>query len=133
MLAGTVGLQSLSAFGAMTALTERTIAVDDAARGARDAFGAGDQILQRVLAMTDFVEPRKVETEFSRAAARLAADLERLKAAAASEAMETLARKTGAAAAEWRADAEILLGIRNAAAIPTSERLGRHSVTLRRH
>lgn len=131
-LAGLIGMRSLSAFSELSALSERTIEADEASRAARDGFEKGEQLLARVLAMTDLIDPKTVETGFKASAERLASELSGLKAAARSERMGALSQEAGVAAARWQADAEILLGIRTAEEIPTTELLGRHSLTLRK-
>lgn len=113
-LAGLIGLRSLSAFSELSALSERTIEADEASRAARDGFEKGEQLLARVLAMTDLIDPKAVESGFKATAARLASELSRLRSVARTERMGALANEAGAAAARWQADAEILLGIRAA-------------------
>ena len=130
-LAGAVGLRSLSAFSQLAGLAEQTIEADTVSREARDRFERGEALLARILAMTDLIDPGKVESDFKATAAELATNLDRLAAAALSARMSEKSRAAAAEAARWQADAEILLGIRRAREIPTMEMMGRHSVRLR--
>ncbi|WP_375465474.1 methyl-accepting chemotaxis protein [uncultured Methylobacterium sp.] len=130
-LAGLTAWRSVSAFTRIAALSERTIDANAASRGARDRFAAGEQVLARVLAMTDLTDPRAVATEFAAIVGGVEGDLARLKGAALSERMAALTGRAQAEAALWRADAEILLGLRRAQEIPTTELMARHALHLR--
>ncbi|MEA1830652.1 HAMP domain-containing methyl-accepting chemotaxis protein [Methylobacterium durans] len=131
-LSGLIGVQSLSAISELTALSRKTAEAGDSNREAREAFEKGEQILARVLAMTDFHDTRGVEADFRNATGKLAAGLDRLRVATLSERMSGLAAEAKNAADRWQTDAEILLGIRRAKAIPTLEAMSRHSAGLRR-
>ncbi|WP_191970732.1 methyl-accepting chemotaxis protein [Methylobacterium soli] len=131
-LAAVTGLRGQAAFTGMATLADRNIAADEASRGARLLFERGDRLMARVLAMTDLIEPEAIATEFGAVVAGLEANIAKLGASAVSARIAEVARETGAAAARWRDDAEILLGIRKGAAIPTTELIGRHSEQLRR-
>ena len=130
-LIGIVGLRSMAASRQVGAFAEQAIEADEASRSARDRFEQGDALLTRILAMTDLFDPKPVEDQFSRSAGELARNLDRLRAASASDEMHAVTDGASAAAAQWRTDAEILLGIRRAAAIPSRELMGRRSLLLR--
>ena len=131
-LVAVAGLRGLSAVTALAALTERAIVSDEASRGAREQFEAGERLLGRVLAMTDFIDARTIELEFTAAASGIARDLARLGTAASSDRMGEVAAEASAEAARWQADAELLLGIRQARAIPTLKTMRRHTQAMRR-
>ena len=132
-LAGIIGFRSLSAFSGLAALSEKTITANNASRGAQDRFEAGEQLLARVLAMTDLIDPKTVATTFEKAEAGLSDELARLRDAVLSERMSGLAAEATAEASRWQADAQILLGIRTAREIPTMETMSRHSLKLRQY
>ncbi|WP_162560434.1 hypothetical protein [Methylobacterium durans] len=131
-LSGLIDLQSLSAISELRALSRKTVEAEDSSREAREAFEKGEQILARVLAMTDFQDTRGVEADFRNATRKLAAGLDLLRVATLSERMSGLGAEAKGAAERWQTDAEILLGIRAAQAIPTLEAMSRHSAGLRR-
>ena len=130
-LAAAIGWRSLSAVSSLASLSERTIEANAASRAARGRFEAAEQLIARVSAMTDLIDAKAIETQFRDSSGGLAADLARLKAAALSPRIGELASEASAEAARWQADAEVLLGLRTARAIPTSELMSRHSLKLR--
>ena len=130
-LAVATGLSSLAAIRQLASLAERTIDANEASRIARDRFAKGEQLIARVVAMTDLIDPRAVATEFRSINEALDVQLERLRGAAISDRMGELSVEAKARALRWTADAEVLLGIRAADAVPTAELMGRHSLDLR--
>lgn len=125
LLSGVTGLVGLGAVTDLAGLTERTSEANEVSRAARDHFRQAEALLARVTAMTDLVDMDPINAQFATAGDELTGLLARLKNAALSDRMRVLSRNTDADAAQWRADAEILLGVRPAREIPTQERMTR--------
>ncbi|MCJ2092892.1 methyl-accepting chemotaxis protein [Methylobacterium sp. J-072] len=131
LLAGITGLVGLGAVGDLSRLAERTAEAAETSRAARDQFHRAEELVARVSAMTDLLDMAPIQTEFTGAGDRLTVLLGRLKDIALSESMQALARSAEAEARQWRGDAEILLGIRQAREIPVQERMVQQSRRLR--
>ncbi|MDR7040542.1 methyl-accepting chemotaxis protein [Methylobacterium sp. BE186] len=131
-LAAMTALRSHTAFTQLASLAGQTIDADEASRAARDRFEAGEKLIARVLAMTDFIDPKSIAAEFATAAGDVTSSIARLEAAAVSKRIRELAGQAEDEAKRWRSDAEILLGIRTAVEIPTVELMARHSTRLRK-
>ncbi|MCJ2142370.1 methyl-accepting chemotaxis protein [Methylobacterium sp. E-066] len=131
LLAGITGLVGLGAVGDLSRLAERTAEAAETSRAARDQFHRAEELVARVSAMTDLLDMAPIQTEFTGAGDRLTVLLGRLKDIALSESMQALARSAEAEARQWRGDAEILLGIRQAREIPVQERMAQQSRRLR--
>lgn len=123
LLSGVTGLVGLGAVTDLATLTERTSEANEVSRAARDDFRQAEELLARVTAMTDLIDMAPINAQFTAASDELMGLLGRLKNTALSDLMQTLSRSTDTDARQWRADAEILLGIRPAREIPTQERL----------
>ena len=130
LLSGVTGLVGLYAVGDLSAVEERTNAANAASRAARDRFHGADELVARVTAMTDLIDMTVVAADFTAKSDQLSALLGRLEAAASSDRMRAVSRAAGTAATAWRSDAEILLGLRAAQGIPTTERMTRHRLRL---
>ncbi|SFM09248.1 methyl-accepting chemotaxis protein [Methylobacterium pseudosasicola] len=131
LLAGITGLVGLGAVGDLSRLAERTAEAAETSRAARDQFHRAEELVARVSAMTDLLDMAPIQTEFTGAGDRLTVLLGRLKDIALSDSMQALARSAEAEARQWRGDAEILLGIRQAREIPVQERMAQQSRRLR--
>jgi methyl-accepting chemotaxis protein len=129
--AGLIGALSFADHGAMAGLAENSITAGEASRSARDQFEAAEQVIAQVVGMTDFVDQPTIERRFRAASTTIAVELARLKTAALSKDMEDLTQRTIARFGQWQADAEVVLGLRKAKEIPTTELMSRHSRDLR--
>ncbi|GMA77341.1 hypothetical protein GCM10025880_37580 [Methylorubrum aminovorans] len=126
------GLTGLSAFGELSGLAGRAVEASEASRTARDRFRRAEALVARVTAMTDLLDIGRIGSEFTANADALEAGLGRLKASALSERMLTLSNTAEAEARQWRAGAEILLGLRKAREIPTLAVMARYSAAIGR-
>ncbi len=133
LMAAITGLVGLKVSADLSALAERTVAANEASQAARDRFRRADAVVARVTAMTDLLDMAPVTAEFRTAADALGGLLGELRAAALSERMGAVAQAADAEARQWRADAEVLLGLSPAREVPTLERMARHSERLRQH
>jgi len=131
LLAGITGFVGLGAVGDLSRLSERTTEAAETSRAARDQFLRAESLVARVSAMTDFLDMAPIQTEFAGASAQVATLLGRLNEIALSGPMQVLARNAEADALQWRNDAELLLGIRQAREIPVHERMVQQSRRLR--
>ena len=121
VVSGFIGFQSLMGLTDLAALSDKAVTASDESRTARDAFDAADRLLDRVVAMTDLIDPAAIQPPFKTAAEATAAGLVQLKAAALTPAMSGIAQDAVDQFARWRAEAEVLLGIRPAKQIATLE------------
>ncbi len=126
VVSGYIGFESLAGLSNLASLADKAVTASDASRTSRDAFDAADTLLDRVVAMTDLIDPAAIQPPFTSSAQATAAGLGQLKAAALTPAMSQIAQDAVDQFAHWRADAEVLLGIRPAKAIATLEVM-RHS------
>ncbi|KQQ14748.1 chemotaxis protein [Methylobacterium sp. Leaf123] len=132
LLSAMTGLTGLSAFGQLSDLAGRAVEASEASRTARDRFRRAEALVARVTAMTDLLDVTRIGGEFTANADGLDAGLGRLKGSALSERMLALSDTAEAEARQWRADAEILLGLRKAREIPTLTVMARHSAAIGR-
>ncbi|MGW5958760.1 methyl-accepting chemotaxis protein [Methylorubrum populi] len=132
LLSAMTGLTGLSAFGELSGLAGRAVEASEASRSARDRFRRAEALVVRVTAMTDLLDMGRIGGEFTANADALDAGLGRLKASALSERMLALSRTAEAEARQWRAGAEILLGLRKAREIPTLALMARSSAAIGR-
>jgi methyl-accepting chemotaxis protein len=130
-LAGAIGWMSLREHDELAELAETAITAGEASRSARDHFDKAEALVARVTAMTDFIEPAQIEASFAQSTKAARGDLVRLKGSALTPAMTQVVDRGIEAFSAWEADAAILLGIRKAQAIATSEQLSRGSAQLR--
>jgi len=123
LLAGVTGLVGLKALGDLSALAERSAAATEASQAARDQFRRAEDLVARVGAMTDILDLAPITADFTASSDRVAALLGQIRRAALSEPMLRLSEEMETEARRWRGDAEILLGLRSGAEIPTPERM----------
>ena len=131
LVSGLVGQQSFAANKALAEVAAKAVAAADASRLARDAFDRSDRVVTQVTAMTDFASEDSIRQSFGTASAAAASNLAALRAVAQSPAMTTLARGASDRFDEWRAAAEVLLGLRKAREITTIDMLNRGGEALR--
>ncbi|KQP75074.1 MULTISPECIES: HAMP domain-containing methyl-accepting chemotaxis protein [unclassified Methylobacterium] len=131
LLSGVTGWVGLGAVGDLSLLGSRTTETNEASRIARDRFNRAEDLIARVSAMTDLVDMGPINREFTAASDQIMALLGRLEALAQSDRMLILARSAQAEARQWRADAEVLLGLRPSAQVPTLERMAQENQRLR--
>ena len=132
LLSAMTGLTGLSAFGELSGLAGRAVEASEASRTARDRFRRAEALVTRVTAMTDLLDVTRIGGEFTANADALEAGLGRLKASALSERMLALSDAAEAEARQWRAGAEILLGLRKAREIPTLAVMARYGAAVGR-
>jgi len=123
LLAGVTGLVGLKALADLSALAERSAAATEASQAARDQFRRAEDLVARVGAMTDILDLAPITADFTASSDRVAALLGQIRRAALSEPMLRLSEEMETEARRWRGDAEILLGLRSGAEIPTPERM----------
>jgi methyl-accepting chemotaxis protein len=132
LLSAMTGLTGLSAFHELSVLADRAITANEASRAARERFRRAELLVTRVTAMTDLVDVGRIGREFTAEADALAAMLARLKASALSERMLALSGTAEAEARDWRAGAEILLGLKASREVPTLALMTRRSTAVGR-
>ena len=132
LLSAMTGLTGLSAFGELSGLAGRAVEASEASRTARDRFRRAEALVARVTSMTDLLDVGRIGGEFTANADALQNSLGRLKASALSERMLALSDTAEAEARQWRAGAEILLGLRTAREIPTLALMARRSAGIGR-
>lgn len=132
LLSCATGLVGLGAVGELSSVADRAAEANEATRAARDRFRRAEELVARVAAMTDFLGMDAINAEFTEATDDLSTLLMRLRGAAVSDRMRVLTQAAADEAHRWRGDAEILLGIKSAAEVPTSERLAANAGRLRR-
>ncbi len=128
---GFIGLRSLSGIADLASLSGKAITAADASRVARDGFDGADQIVSRVVAMTDLLDPDAIQPRFKAQADATAAALADLKTAALSPAMAEIAQTAVDRFTAWRRDAEVLLGIERAGEIATLDLMRRNGEGVR--
>ncbi len=121
MVSGFIGWQGLSGLQALAILSDNAITASDASRTAREGFDEAEQVVSRVLAMTDLIEPGAIEPRFRAAAEKTAAALVNLKMAALTPGMSGIAQSAIDDFARWQKQAEVLVGLRQAKEIATLE------------
>lgn len=102
VVSGFIGFQSLMGLTDLAALSDKAVTASDESRTARDAFDAADRLLDRVVAMTDLIDPAAIQPPFNTAAEATAAGLVQLKAAALTPAMSGIAQDAVDQFARWR-------------------------------
>ena len=125
-VSGFIGWQCLNGLRGLASLSDDAITASDASRTAREGFDEAEQLVSRVLAMTDLIEPGAIEPRFRAATGMTAAALAQLKTAALTPGMSGIAQSAIEDFARWQKDAEVLLGLRQAKEIATLEVM-RHS------
>lgn len=126
MVSGFIGWQGLSGLHGLAALSDDAITASDASRMARDGFDEAEQLVSRVLAMTDLIESGAIEPRFRAATVTTAAALVKLKMAALTPGMSGIAQSAIDDFARWQRDAEVLVGLRPAREIATLEVMRRN-------
>ncbi len=121
MVSGFIGWQGLSGLQVLAILSDNAITASDASRTAREGFDEAEQVVSRVLAMTDLIEPGAIEPRFRAAAEKTAAALVNLKMAALTPGMSGIAQSAIDDFARWQKQAEVLVGLRQAKEIATLE------------
>ena len=125
LVSGFIGWQGLSGLQSLAALSDDAITASDASQTAREGFDEAGQLVSRVLAMTDFIEPGAIEPPFRAATEKTAAALVKLKLAALTPDMSGIAQSAIDDFARWQQEAEVLVGLRQAKEIATLEVLRR--------
>ncbi len=131
LVCGLVGQQSFAAHRDLAQVAASAVAAADASRLARDSFDRSDRVVTQVVAMTDFTSEDSIRQRFDAAGADTASNLASLRNAAQSPAMRTLAQGASDRFEDWRAAAEVLLGLRKAKEITTIDVLNSRGETLR--
>ena len=116
-----IGATSLENQAELAALSDQATKASDASREARDQFDKIDQLVNQVMAMTDFMENSTIERQFKVTSAETASQIVNLKRAALSKNMSDLAQGAMDDFVHWRSDAEVLVGLRTASQIVTTE------------
>ena len=130
-VSGFIGWQALSGLQRLAALSDDAVTASDASRTARDGFDEAEQLVSRVLAMTDLIEPGAIEPRFRAATGTTANALVKLKLAALSPGMSGIAQSAIDDFARWQTAAEVLVGLRQAQEIATLEVMRRSGEDIR--
>jgi methyl-accepting chemotaxis protein len=111
-IAGFIGYSAHIRNQEMATLAKEAIEAGDLSREANDAFDKADGVVSDVISMTNFVEPAVISKRFVEAATTTAKDLEGLKGVSLSPEMDELAQKAILSFAQWRKQAEGIVGLR---------------------
>ncbi|WP_282610123.1 methyl-accepting chemotaxis protein [Pelagibius sp. Alg239-R121] len=106
------------------------VAANQHARALVEDFELAVALIERVTAMTALVTAEEIEEAFHAIDERMLESLSGLRQAALSVEVETSIAEIGGEYEMWREDAQILLGLQQAAEVPTSEKLMRHQRAL---
>ena len=98
----------------------------NAVRHLTNRFETANELVHRVVAMTDFVENDRIEKQFHSATDDLQKTLAALKDSVLSKNMGYIVADIEKEYASWHRDASIVLGLTPAAQIPTIEKLAQH-------
>ncbi len=131
MVSGFIGWKGSSSLQSLAALSDNAITASDASRTAREGFDTAEQLVSRVLAMTDLIAPSAIEPRFRAATETTAAALVKLKTAAFTPGMSGIAQSAIENFARWQKDAEVLVGLRKAKEIATLEVMRRSGEDIR--
>ena len=97
-----------------------------------DQFASSNRLIERVMAMTDFVSADEIKTGFEGSTLALKKTITTLKASVLSSQMGTLVTQIEKEYVAWVADSSLVLGLARADQIPTIEKISRHKDQLER-
>lgn len=120
-----IAWRGLEAYGQTAKLADKVMNLNEASRLARDHFAEAAQLLQHVENTTDFIAKAQIESQFERTTTNIEARLSTIRAATFDSALQEAAIQAKGAYDNWRSDASVFLGLKQAGAIPTSELLHR--------
>lgn len=93
-------------------------------------FEAVDTLIERVTAFTDFVDGGEIKKQYNESTGRLRRAFEDICRLSASDDVKDAVGEAGRLFAAWSGDAELILGLKRGAQIPTVEQIKRNSQSL---
>lgn len=124
-LAAYIGWQSLQGQAHVERVVQSAMEARELSGEISGQFQDASAIVERVLAMTNFISAETVKKEFDAADAAARATLARFGATTLSPDVAGAAKELSTRYEKWRADARVVLGLDAAIEIPTEELLGR--------
>ena len=131
-LSGFIALQANLQQGKVEDIIGKALYANQNAQATRRHFDGANAVIDRVTAMTSLISQEEIEAGFRASASPLGEAIDMLPAVALSEEMGATAMDLQKAHGAWLSDAEIVLGLKASAAVPTLERMDRHRTAMTR-
>jgi methyl-accepting chemotaxis protein len=122
-----IGGTALISADTSAATVSRALVAIDSARELEDAFEGASDLIDRVTGMTVFVSAEEIAARFAADKEAIASSLATLDGVELTPEMEAEVASLASAVDGWTASAEVLLGLKSADEVPTSELMSRHS------
>ncbi len=126
LFSGYVAWQGWSGYLEVSRIVESANTSNNAVRDIIGQFKNANNVVDRVTAMTDFVNKDDIQKGFDSSTLALKVAMSSLKSSALSADMSQLVRELEAEFKDWVKDASLVLGLTQANQIPTIEKLNRH-------